>query len=76
MEPVYFVLAIMGCGDGQAECREARVESVRYQTAAQCQAALPQALARNTDLDFPVISGACRATGPRWARNEARPPRG
>ena len=72
MEPVFFVMAILGCGDGQAQCSEARVEPVRYQSAAQCQAALPTALARHTDLDFPVVSGACRASGTRMAQAATR----
>lgn len=76
MEPVYFVLAIMGCGDGQAQCQEMRTEAVRYESAAQCRAALPTALARHTDLDFPVVSGACRANGPVMVRNDAKRPRG
>lgn len=76
MEPVYFVLAIMGCGDGQAACQEMRVEPARYQSVAQCQAALPQEITRHTDLDFPVIGGACRASGPRMVRAEKDQPRG
>lgn len=76
MEPVYFVMAILGCGDAGASCTEARVEPARFQSVAQCQAALPSALARHTDLDFPVVSAACRATGPRMVRAEAKPSRG
>lgn len=76
MEPVYFVLAIMGCGDGQAACQEQRVEPVRYETAAECRAAMPIALQRHTDIDFPVVSAACRASGPVMVGNEAKPPRG
>ncbi|HEX8383224.1 MAG TPA: hypothetical protein VF592_07600 [Sphingomonas sp.] len=76
MEPVYFVMAILGCGDGQSACSEARVEPVRYQSVAQCRAALPHALTRHTDLDFPVVSGACRANGPRLVRAEVKSPRG
>lgn len=63
MGPVFYVLAIMGCGDDQAQCVAARVDTQRYATVAQCQAALPAALARNTDLDYPVVSGACRPSG-------------
>ena len=67
MEPVFFVLAIMGCGDASAACAEARVEPAHYSTVSQCQAALPAALARNTDLSFPVISGACKRVGAQVA---------
>ncbi|PAX06842.1 hypothetical protein [Sphingomonas lenta] len=76
MEPVYFILAIMGCGDGQAACQEQRVEPVRYETAAECRAAMPVALQRHTDIDFPVVSAACRASGPVMVKNEVKRPRG
>lgn len=76
MEPVFFVMAILGCGDGQVACSEMRVESVRFQSVAQCQAAMPNALARHADLDFPVVSAACRASGPVMVRAAAPPPRG
>ena len=42
MEPVFYVMAILGCGDFQDQCQQARVEPVRYQSAAQCQAAMAQ----------------------------------
>lgn len=74
MEPVFFVMAILGCGDGETACVPARIEPVHYATAAQCQAALPAALARNTDLSYPVISGACRQSGLRMASADTRQP--
>ena len=67
MEPLFYVLAIMGCSDGADACREARVQPVRYQSVQACQAAMPSALEQNTDLSFPVISAACRASGPQMA---------
>ena len=73
MDPVFFVLAIMGCGDASAACAEARVEPARYTTMRQCQVAMPAALARNTDLDFPVVSAACRGSGVRMADVKATP---
>ena len=63
MEPLFYVMAIMGCGDSNAACAQARVEPVHYQSMNACQAAMPAALARNTDLSFPVISAACHANG-------------
>ena len=76
MQPIFFVLAIMGCGDDQSGCAEARVEPVQYATVQQCQAAAPAALARNTDLSFPVISAACRANGPQWVSKDKAAPQG
>ena len=43
MEPVYYILAIMGCADEGAACQQARVEPVHYRSVAQCQAAMQAA---------------------------------
>lgn len=73
MEPVYFVMAIMGCGDLQDQCQQARIEPTRYRTAAQCQAAMAQVLPRHMDLSFPTIAATCQRNGQQMARVEARP---
>jgi hypothetical protein len=68
MDPLFYVMAIMGCGDGSMACQQARVEQVQYRSIAQCQAAMPAALARNADIDYPVVSASCRANGARLAQ--------
>lgn len=76
MDQVLYVLAIMGCGDDSALCQQARVEPARYTSIQACQEAMPAALQRNTDIDYPVISAACQritaqmvdAGSPRTAR--------
>ena len=73
MEPVFYVMAILGCGDEGAQCSQQRVEPARYQSAAQCQAAMPAALRRNTDIDYPVITAACQQQGARYAEAHPRP---
>jgi hypothetical protein len=75
MEPLYFVMAIMGCGDGTSNCAQARVEPVHYTTIRQCQAAMPAALIRNSDIDYPVVSAACRSVGQQLVqiRQDRRP---
>lgn len=67
MEPLFFVMAIMGCGDAGA-CTQARVLPARYDTAAQCRAALPAKLAENTDLPFPAREADCRAQSMRLVK--------
>jgi hypothetical protein len=74
MEPLYYVLAIMGCGDAGMACQEQRVEPVRYRTMAQCQAAMLPVLERSTDIAFPVVQGACQRRGIEMASREK--PRG
>ncbi|GGB26995.1 hypothetical protein GCM10011380_15750 [Sphingomonas metalli] len=63
MGPMYFVMAILGCGDGSEQCQQARLVPQRYATMAQCRAALPDQIARNTDVPFPVIGADCRRAG-------------
>ena len=74
----FYVIAIMGCGDGNTACAQARVEPAQYRSIAACQAAMPQALARNSDIDYPVVTAACQENGARLARTAAaaRPNRG
>lgn len=78
MEPMAFMMAILGCADDGMACREQRVEPVRYASARQCRAAVPAALERNSDIDYPVIAAACRAAPRTIAREgkDAHPPRG
>lgn len=76
MQPLFYVMAIMGCGDGNVQCTEARVVQVRYETMAQCRAALPEQLAQNTDVPYPMIGAACRSQGAQIAKTDARAPRG
>lgn len=68
MEPLFYVMAILGCGDDGAACQQARVESVRYQSVNQCQAAMATALERHTDLVFPVIQATCQRRGANVAQ--------
>lgn len=61
MDQVFYVLAILGCGEDAAPCQQARIEPVRYTSHAACEQAMPAILERHLDLSFPVISGACQA---------------
>jgi len=63
MQPLYYVMAILGCGDDGAACQQVRMEPVRYQSAAACQAAMANALHRNTDVSFPIVQAACERRG-------------
>jgi len=65
MQSLLFVMAIMGCGESDAACREVRIDQQRFQSAAACQAATGAALARHTDLEFPTIVALCRPANAR-----------
>ena len=65
MEPILYVMAILGCGESDASCREVRVEQAAYRSEAQCMAATESALMRNDDLIFPSVVAQCRPAGAR-----------
>jgi hypothetical protein len=73
MEPMFFVMAILGCGDGNVRCTDARIVPTHYTTMAQCRAALPTQLAANTDVPFPVIGADCRRQGAEMAQAVTKP---
>ena len=60
MDPLMFVMAILGCGESDAACREVRVEPVRYESQAACLAATEAVLMRNDDLAYPTVVAQCR----------------
>lgn len=67
MEPLAFVIAILGCGDAGAGCERVMIEPVRYETRSACLAAAENSLAEHTDLLFPVVQARCEQRGMRIA---------
>jgi hypothetical protein len=63
MGPAAFVIAILGCGEGEAPCQQVRIAEARYESQAACTAATEAQLMRQTDLAFPVVVAECRPAG-------------
>lgn len=61
MDPLIYVMAIMGCGDGGIACQQMRTVETRFETLAACQAAAQTQLLANSDLDAPEIIASCRS---------------
>ena len=61
MGPGYFVIAILGCADGSADCTRVATVPTRYESVAACTAATGTALMANSDFDFPTIVAECRS---------------
>jgi hypothetical protein len=59
MEPVLFVMAILGCGENDAPCREVALAETRYRSEAACLAATEPELARQ-DILYPIVAAECR----------------
>ena len=65
MEPLLFVMAILGCGESDAPCREVAVAEARYRSEAQCLAASENELGRFEDLPYPAVVAQCRRADDR-----------
>jgi hypothetical protein len=63
MGPAIFIIAIMGCGEGESPCQQVRTLEARYESQAACTAATEAALIQNTDVDYPVVAAECVAAG-------------
>ena len=72
MEPLYYVMAIMGCADTGDACQQARLVPARYQSATACRAAMATMLPRYGDIDYPVVQAACQRSGVTTASQGAR----
>ena len=60
MEPLTFVMAILGCSESDAACRELRVMPAPYRSEAQCLADTESQLIRHSDLAYPTLVAQCR----------------
>ena len=67
MGPVYYVISILGCADGTAQCVPAATMPAHFETEAVCRAAQRDALLEASDLDFPSLVAQCTAVKPRPA---------
>ena len=63
MGPVLYVIAILGCGEGEAPCQPVDVAEARYESREACVAATEAALGRFSRLDFPIVVAECREEG-------------
>jgi hypothetical protein len=71
MQALVYVMAILGCGESDASCREVRIDTQVFRNEASCRAAMTATLARHTDLDFPTLVARCRRANARPASMRA-----
>ena len=65
MGPGTFLIAILGCGEGEEPCQQVRMLETRYESQASCTAATDAVLLKNADVDYPVIVARCVPEGAR-----------
>jgi hypothetical protein len=62
MGPAAYVIAILGCADGAADCTPVAMLPTRYESEATCYAATGGALADSIRIDFRSVRGTPRVT--------------
>jgi hypothetical protein len=60
MGPAFYVLAILGCGEGEVQCQQVSVAQARYESVEACNEATPDAVMRSQDISYPVVVAQCR----------------
>lgn len=78
MGPAIYILAILGCGEGETACEQIAVTGSSYQSVDACNQASESALMGHLDASFPVVVAQCRrsdqpAAGKVWADEVERP---
>jgi len=78
MGPAFYVLAILGCGEGETACEQIATAGSAYQSVDACNQASEGALMRHVDAAFPVVVAQCRradrpASADLWADEVERP---
>ena len=74
MGPAYFVIAIMGCGDGAAACQTVATPAAHYASEQACLAARWDVLMANSDLDFPTLLATCVPVSRKASAAKTAPP--
>jgi hypothetical protein len=73
MGPGLFVIALLGCADGSAQCQQVATLPTRYESRATCAAATGPALVGATQYDFSELQAECRSVAVHGAVQKARP---
>lgn len=78
MGPAYYILAVLGCGEGEAACQQVAVAPTHFASESECQSASEATLMRHTDADYPVVVAQCRKAGQKaslevWSQDVALP---
>ncbi|MBY8824743.1 hypothetical protein [Sphingomonas colocasiae] len=60
MQPIFYVMAILGCGDAGTGCETVRTAPTLYASPMACRAAASDVLLANADLDYPMLRIVCR----------------
>ncbi len=67
MGPIFYVMAILGCGEADAACQQVDVAKAQYQSMAECNSATAEEVERRLDLAYPVVVAQCQQANSKLA---------
>jgi hypothetical protein len=78
MGPAFYILAILGCGEGETACQQITTAGSSYESVDACNRASEGVLMNHVDAAFPVVVAQCQrsdnpAAGKVWADEVERP---
>lgn len=78
MGAAFYIMAILGCGEAEAQCETVATVAARYESADACNAATQSAIEEHSDALFPVVVAQCRPANQPiaqqvWADEVKRP---
>lgn len=78
MGPAFYIMAILGCGEAEAQCETVATVAARYESAEACNAATQGAIEEHSDALYPVVVAQCRPANQPiaqqvWADEVKRP---
>ena len=65
MTAIVYLMALFGCGEGEAACQQLAVLETRYESRADCVAATEAAVASSINDDYPILVAQCYEAGAR-----------
>lgn len=67
MGPIFYVMAILGCGEADAACQQVDTVRAQYSSMAECNAATGAEVERRLDLAYPVVVAQCQQSNNKLA---------
>ncbi len=59
MTAIVYLMALFGCGEGEAACQQLVVLETRYESRADCVAATEATVASSINDDYPILVAQC-----------------
>jgi hypothetical protein len=60
MGPAFYIMAILGCGEGEAACEPVGIVDTHYESVEACNEAAAAMIERHAGAPYPVVVAQCR----------------